>query len=70
MDLYNGNITVRQILSVPRARELLKQELPQIANSPLLGLAGGMTLNQVLSMAGGYLSREKVDSLLNQLKAI
>lgn len=29
-----------------------------------------MTLNQVLSMAGNYVSREKVDSLLEQLKAM
>lgn len=70
MNLYNGNITVKQILSVPQARELLKKELPQLADSPLLNLAGGMTLNQVLTMAKGYLPREQVDSLLERLKAI
>ncbi len=70
MNLYNGNITIRQILRVPQARELLQTELPQLANSPLIRLASGMTLNQVLTRAKGYLPPEKLYSLLEQLKSI
>lgn len=70
MNLYNGNITIRQILQVPQARELLQTELPQLANSPLIRLASGMTLNQVLARTKGYLSPEKLQSLLEQLKSI
>lgn len=70
MNLYNGNITIRQILRVPQARELLQTELPQLAKSPLIRLASGMTLNQVLTRAKGYLPPEKLQSLLEQLKSI
>ena len=70
MDLYNGRITVGQILRMPGAHDLLKRELPQLAGSPLIGLAGGMTLNQVLAMAKGSLPQERIDALLEQLKVL
>lgn len=53
MDLRQGKITLGEILRHPQARELLTRELPQFARSPLLGLAGGMTLNQILIHAKG-----------------
>ena len=61
MDLRQGKITLGEILRHPQARELLTRELPQFARSPLLGLAGGMTLNQILihGTAGGVSRREK-----------
>ncbi len=70
MDLRQGNITLREILRQPQARELLSRELPQFARSPLLGLAGGMTLNQILVHAKGRVPQDKVSELVAQLKAL
>ncbi len=70
MDLKNGGITVSEIIRDPRAYSLLKQEFPQIVQSPLLHLAGGMTLNQILSFAKGTIPQDKIDSLLEQLKSL
>lgn len=70
MDLRNGNITVGQLLKVPGARNILAAELPELANSPLLRMAGGMSLNQVLTFAKGNVSDDKVKQILAQLKAL
>lgn len=51
MDLRDFQITVGEVLANPRAREVVRRELPELAGSPLLGLAKGMTLQQVLSFA-------------------
>lgn len=70
MDLKNGNITVREILSNKQAKALLERELPEIMCSPLIALASSMRLNQVLSFAGGKIPAQKIEELLEQLKKI
>ena len=70
MNLKNGQITVSEITRDPRAYALLNREFAQIAQSPLFRLAGGMTLQQVLSFAKGTAMQEKLDSLLKQLEAL
>ena len=47
MNLKNGQITVGEVLSNPNARALLQREYPALINHPMLGMARGMTLNQV-----------------------
>ena len=46
MDLKDGRITVNQVLRNPQAMAVLQRELPELAGSPLLRMAGGMSLNQ------------------------
>ena len=70
LDLKNGNITIRQILRVPQAKAILAKELPELMNSPLVGLAGNMSLNQVLSLSKGRVAPEKVKRILEQLKSL
>lgn len=70
MDLRQGKITLGEILRHPQARELLTRELPQFARSPLLGLAGGMTLNQILIHAKGRVPPEQIKRLLSQLEEL
>lgn len=70
MNLKNGAITVREILRVPEAKAILYRELPQLMRSPLVKMAGGMRLSQVLGHAKGHVPPEKVESILNQLKAL
>jgi len=70
MNLQNGQITVAQILDHPEAWNIFVTEWPKAAQSPLLRMAEGMTLNQVLSLARGRLPQEKIESLLSQLEEI
>lgn len=70
LDLQNGNITIGQILRMPKAKAILVRELPELMNSPLVSLAGNMSLNQVLSLSKGRVAPAKVKSILEQLKAL
>lgn len=70
MNLKNGQITVGEVLSNPNARALLQREYPALINHPMLGMARGMTLNQVLGMAHGKVSQQQVNRLFEQLSRI
>ncbi len=70
MNLKNGQITVGEVLSNPNARALLQREYPALINHPMLGMARGMTLNQVLGMARGKVSQQQVNRLFEQLSRI
>lgn len=70
MDLRNHQITVGELLDNPRARQLLQKELPGIFNSPLLALAKGMRLQQVIPLAKDRLAPEQLQRLLQELAAL
>ena len=67
MDLKNYQVTVREILATPAAKAVIRRELPEVMNSPLLSFAQSMTLRQVLSLAGN-IPQEKRDRILAALK--
>lgn len=70
MDLRNNQITVRELLENPHARQLLQRELPAIFKSPLLGMAKGMRLQQVLPFAKERVAPEKLQRLFDELKSL
>ncbi len=67
MNLQNGQITVREVLSNPKARALLQREYPALMNHPLLGMAQRMSLNQVLGMVRGKVPQQQINHLIGQL---
>lgn len=67
MDLRNFQITVGEVLANPKARDLVRRELPEIYNSPLLHFAKGMTLQKVMEFAG-KLPPEKRERILEGLR--
>ena len=67
MDLKNYQVTVREILTNPAAKAVIRRELPEVMNSPLLSFAQSMTLRPVLSLAGN-IPQEKRDRILAALK--
>lgn len=68
MDLRNNNITVREILNNPKAKQLLMKELSGYVNPQMLSFASGMTLNTVLRYAHGRIDNKKIDELIEKLK--
>lgn len=70
MNLKNGNITVREILGNPKAKQLLMTELSGYVNPQMLTFASGMTLNNVLAFSKGRIDQRKVDELLRKLKEL
>lgn len=67
MDL---NISVNQLLSNPKAREILAREFPQMVNSPLIRLYGNTPVKKVLSMIKGKVPDEKIQRIIKELKSI
>ena len=70
MDLKNGQIKVSEILRNPKAMALFRQEFPQAANSPMLAMAGNMSLQQILNMAKGQMDQGRIQALMQKLEAV
>ncbi|MEG1874592.1 MAG: hypothetical protein RR022_02700 [Angelakisella sp.] len=70
MNLKDGMITIGEILAYPPARELLLREFPALARHPMLHMAGRITLNTAIAMAGDALSAAKKREILDKLRAV
>ncbi|MBU5451115.1 hypothetical protein [Acetivibrio sp. MSJd-27] len=70
MNLRNGQITLRELLSNPKAYQILQRESPVPLNHPLVRRAGNMTLNQLLGLARGRIPQGQVNRILEDLRNI
>lgn len=70
MYLKNNQITVRELLSDPQARQLFQREFPQWAHTPMLSMMQNMTLEGVLSLAKGHVPEQKINQVLSQLEQL
>lgn len=70
MNLRNGQISVREVLHNPRARQILQKEIPGVLNHPMIGLAQGMSLNTVIGIAAKRIPKMKINSIISQLKSL
>ncbi len=68
MNLKNNSITIGELLSNPKAKQILVREFPQYANHPLIGMAGYMPLSKVLNMASGKVPKDKLLRTIEELK--
>lgn len=70
MNLRNNEITVGEVLSNPRARQLLQREIPMIMNHPMMPMANAIPLKDVITYTKGYVPKMKLNSILNQLEKL
>jgi hypothetical protein len=71
MDLRNGAITVKEILSNPAAVELVKKYLPGVLDNKLLvTMAKSWTLNPILSKAGDKVDADTKAKRQKELEAL
>ncbi|MDY3619013.1 hypothetical protein [Agathobaculum sp.] len=70
MDLRNNRITVGEILQNPRARALLFREFPMLRDTGVRRQIWNMPLWRVLQLGGRFVSQNRVDSLLRQLRSL
>lgn len=66
----NINISVNQLLSNPKAREILSREFPQMVNSPLIKLYGNTPVKKVINMIKGKIPDEKIQRIIKELENI
>ena len=62
--------TMGEPAAARRARRFARLLVPALTVPPLLGLAGGMTLNQILIHAKGRVPPEQIKRLLSQLEEL
>jgi len=69
---YTLETKVGEILDDTNALEILEKHAPGVASNPLIGLAKGMTLKQILSMPQAKeagLTEEMVEKVLAEINA-
>jgi hypothetical protein len=62
--------TLGQIIDNPQAKALMDQYMPGLSTNPMLVMAKGMSLNQVLAMpqvAQLGITKDKVEMLLTEI---
>ena len=70
MDLKHNQITMRELLKNKQAYSLLYQEFPMFMTPAILQNIRPLTLQQIIQMFRPYISRPKLNMLLEQLENI
>jgi len=70
MDLKNNQITVREILENPKAKEIIRRNYPDVLNNPMLGMFQNTTLESLLKYASGIIPQNKINQILLELEKI
>lgn len=70
MNLKNGQITVGELLQNPGARKIFHRLSPISINSPIVRAARGMTLNELMRKARGWMTQDQINEILEELKRI
>ena len=67
---FTMDSTLGQIIDNPQAKAVLEQYIPGVSNNPMLSMAKGMTLNNVVAMpqAAQYgITKDKVEKVLAEI---
>ena len=70
MDLKHNQITMRELLKNKQAYSLIYQEFPMFMTPAILQNIRPLTLQQIIQMVRPYISRPKLNMLLEQLENI
>ena len=62
--------TLANLLDDPRARAVIDDVVPDLANHPMLGFVKGMPVNQLLKVAGTQLDPTTVSVLRERIQAL
>lgn len=68
MDLRNNQITVRELRSNPKAKEILDRELPGLLDMQIAAIYPSMTLEILLGFSG--VPQSKIDKVIAELEKI
>ena len=70
MDLRNNQITVRELLSNPRARAVLEKRFPHVMGRPIVAAAESLTLEQVIRLSAAYVPKGIHQETLRELQRV
>lgn len=70
MNLRNNKITVGELLDYPPARAVFQRRFPMAMRRPMQGAARTVTLEQLISVVGGYIPEKKIQETLEELRGV
>ena len=70
MDLRKNQITIGELLSDPKARQVLGRRFPQMMGRPIVAASGAMTLERAMKLAGAYVPQKALQEALEELRRI
>ena len=70
MDLKNDQITIRELLAQPKAREVLAKHFPQVINLPIVTKSAGMTLERAIKLGAAFVPARSIRAALEELKQL
>ncbi len=70
MDLKHDQITVGELLSHPKAKEVLNRRFPAVMRSHLVGMATGLKLSTVLDLAKGRVPDRDIQAARKELEQL
>ncbi len=70
MDLRNNKITIRELLSDPRARKVLERRFPHVVGRPIVAASAGMTLDRAMKLGAAYVPKQAIQETLRELQAL
>ncbi len=70
MDLKNNKILIGEILQIPKAKEILGKNFPEMMHPFLLLTARKMSLENTLKLAHGPFAQDQIDKIISDLQAL
>ena len=70
MDLKNNTITVGALLDDPKAKAVFQRRFGKWMKHPMVAAGRGLTLAQLVELAGVYLPKKVIDETLKELKEL
>jgi hypothetical protein len=64
---FTRDTTIGELIDNPQAKAVLDEQMPGLADNPMIAMVKGMTLNMLLSMPQAAqlgITKEKVDAIL------
>lgn len=70
MDLKNNRITVGELMSNPRVRDLLLREFPMLQDVRMRRRVWNMPLWKILQLGPRYMPQYRINDLLRQVREL
>ncbi|MDY3015049.1 MAG: hypothetical protein SOR61_07705 [Evtepia sp.] len=70
MDLRGNQITIRELLSHPGARQVLARRFPHVIDRPIVAHSGAMTLERAVKLGAAYVPKKVIQETLRELERL
>ncbi len=54
---------IGELFDDARSKEIVEKHLPGLSDHPMIGMAMGMTLNQIIPFSGGQITPEAIEAI-------